>query len=492
MADRKENDVATERHTEKKAEVFGFPQNEIGISNKVLEADAAIGFAVEKELGPWEAAKAYPSAILWAFVMAACVIMEGYDTALLGSFFAYPSFQIKFGKSVGVTPSTPSGYQLTAAWQSGLSQAPNVGGFIGAIINGWLVTAFGQRRVVLWSLICMMAFIFIPFFAPNLVVLTIGEFLLGFPWATLATCAISYASEVLPPSIRTYLTSYTNMCFIIGQLIADGVLKGLSDHTSEWAYRIPFAIQWVWPCFLIPLVYLAPESPWYLVRVGRIEEAEKSLRRLQSSKAEIDPKHTLATIIHTNEFERENNIGTSYWDCIKGEELRRTEIACMAFTGAVLCGINFAYNSSYFFQSIGVSTSTTYSLSLGGVCLGLLSVGQLSWAYPAEIGSTRLRQKTICIARDVHGVVNIISGILQQYFMNPEAWDVKGYVGFVWGGTCFLMIIWSYFRLPETWNRPYEELDILFAQKTPARKFSATKVHPIEDITTAQVAKQEA
>lgn len=89
MADRKENDVATERHTEKKAEVFGFPQNEIGISNKVLEADAAIGFAVEKELGPWEAAKAYPSAILWAFVMAACVIMEGYDTALLGSFFAY-------------------------------------------------------------------------------------------------------------------------------------------------------------------------------------------------------------------------------------------------------------------------------------------------------------------------------------------------------------------------------------------------------------------
>ncbi|KAL6898510.1 sugar transporter domain-containing protein [Trichoderma evansii] len=488
MAGREGNDIATESHTEKKeSKNFQSPQNDIGISEKVLIADAAIGFAIEKELGPWEAAKAYPNAILWALVMAACVIMEGYDTALLGSFFAYPSFQIKFGKFVGITPSTPSGYKLTAAWQSGVSQAPNVGGFIGAIINGWLVTAFGQRRVILWSLICMMAFIFIPFFAPNLIVLTIGEFLLGFPWATLATCAISYASEVLPPSIRTYLTSYTNMCFIIGQLIADGVLKELSNHTSEWAYRIPFAIQWVWPCFLIPLVYLAPESPWYLVRVGRIEEVDKSLRRLQSSKAKIDPKHTLATIIHTNEFERENHIGTSYWDCVNGEELRRTEIACMAFTGAVLCGINFAYNSSYFFQSIGVSTSTTYSLSLGG-----LTVGQLSWAYPAEIGSTRLRQKTICIARDVHGVVNIISGILQQYFMNPEAWNVKGYVGFVWGGTCFLMIIWSYFRLPETWNRPYEELDILFAQKTPARKFSATKVYPIEDNFTAQVAKQEA
>jgi SP family general alpha glucoside:H+ symporter-like MFS transporter len=63
---------------------------------------------------------------------------------------------------------------------------------------------------------------------------------------------------------------------------------------------------------------------------------------------------------------------------------------------------------------------------------------------------------------------------------------------FVWGGTGFLMIIWSYFRLTETWNRPYEELDILFAQKTSARKIDATKVHPIEDVTTVQVIKQKA
>lgn len=89
MADRKRNDVAIERQTEKTAKDLGFSHNEIGISNKVLEADAAIGFAVEKELGPWDAAKAYPGAILWALVMAACVIMEGYDTVLLGSFFAY-------------------------------------------------------------------------------------------------------------------------------------------------------------------------------------------------------------------------------------------------------------------------------------------------------------------------------------------------------------------------------------------------------------------
>jgi SP family general alpha glucoside:H+ symporter-like MFS transporter len=161
------------------------------------------------------------------------------------------------------------------------------------------------------------------------------------------------------------------MCFILGQLIAAGVLKGLSSHSSEWAYKIPFAVQWVWPFVLFPLVWMAPESPWYLVRMGRLEEAENSLRRLQTPGANINTKNTLATIIHTDQFEEKADTGTSYWDCIKGSELRRTEIACMAFAGQILCGINFAYNSSYFFQTVGVGTSTTYSLSLGGTFLAL-------------------------------------------------------------------------------------------------------------------------
>jgi SP family general alpha glucoside:H+ symporter-like MFS transporter len=60
-----------------------------------------------------------------------------------------------------------------------------------------------------------------------------------------------------------------------------------------------------------------------------------------------------------------------------------------------------------------------------------LSVGQLGWALPAEIGSTRLRQKTICIAKNVNGITGIIVGVLQQYFMNPQAWNFKGYTGYV-------------------------------------------------------------
>jgi SP family general alpha glucoside:H+ symporter-like MFS transporter len=96
------------------------------------------------------------------------------------------------------------------------------------------------------------------------------------------------------------------------------------------------------------------------VRKGRLAEAEASLRRLQRKSAPIDPKQTLASIIYTNNLEQELSTGTSYWDCFKGSEMRRTEIACMVFLGQITVGLCFAYNSTYFFQQIGLSTSQTY------------------------------------------------------------------------------------------------------------------------------------
>jgi MFS transporter, SP family, general alpha glucoside:H+ symporter len=413
-----------------------------------------------------------------------------------------------------------------------------VGCFFGVLLNGYLVNKFGQKRVLLAALMVLSCTIFMTFFAPSIIVLMVGEFLCGLPWGVFASSAPAYASEVLPMCLRVYLTSYTNMCFIIGQLIAAGVLAGLVHRTDEWAYRIPFALQWMWPAILIPVLSFAPESPWHLVRKGRLEEAEKSLRRLQNKNADIDVKATLANIVHTNELEKQLTCGTSYWDCFRGIERRRTEIACVAFAGQVLSGSSFAYNSTYFFQQVGLTTDQTYRLNTGGTAMALfgtlvnwfalmpyfgrrriylcgmftmsmilftigilniwtsspsigmvqavltlawtftfqLSAGQLGWALPAEVGSTRLRQKTVCLARNAYYIVSVVSGVLQPYFMNPAQWNLKGYTGFFWGSTAFLTFLWAVFRLPETKGRTYEELDWLFARKTPTRKFRTAEV----------------
>jgi MFS transporter, SP family, general alpha glucoside:H+ symporter len=145
---------------------------EVAKSRAVLEAD----------LTPWEAIKAYPMAIFWSLMVSMCVIMEGYDTILIGNFFAYPTFQRKYGSYVGVTQQTPSGHQVSAPWQAGVGQASGVGAFIGVLANGYLVALFGQKRILLCSLVLLAAFIFITFFAPSIGVLTAGEVLCGLPW----------------------------------------------------------------------------------------------------------------------------------------------------------------------------------------------------------------------------------------------------------------------------------------------------------------------
>jgi MFS transporter, SP family, general alpha glucoside:H+ symporter len=43
-----------------------------------------------------------------------------------------------------------------------------------------------------------------------------------------------------------------------------------------------------------------------------------------------------------------------------------------------------------------------------------LSVGQLGWAIPAEVGSTRLRQKTVVLARNTYYITQVIGNVIQR------------------------------------------------------------------------------
>ncbi len=50
---------------------------------------------VEQSLTVREAIRAYPMAIFWCLAVSFCVIMEGYDTILIGNLYAFPTFQRK-------------------------------------------------------------------------------------------------------------------------------------------------------------------------------------------------------------------------------------------------------------------------------------------------------------------------------------------------------------------------------------------------------------
>jgi SP family general alpha glucoside:H+ symporter-like MFS transporter len=85
---------------------------------------------------------------------------------------------------------------------------------MGLLINGYLSERFGFRKTMLASLAFITATIFIPFFAPSIEVLQVGQVLMGIPWGIFQTLTTSYAAEVTPTHLRAYLTTYVNLCWV--------------------------------------------------------------------------------------------------------------------------------------------------------------------------------------------------------------------------------------------------------------------------------------
>jgi SP family general alpha glucoside:H+ symporter-like MFS transporter len=118
------------------------------------------------------------------------------------------------------------------------------------------------------------------------------------------------------------------MCWGAGILLSSGVVRAMVEVQGNLGWKLPFALQWIWPLPLLLAAYLAPESPWNSVRRGNMDEAKRSLERLRQDTPEkdLEVKRSLAYIKYTTELEKAETAEASYLECFKGVNLRRTEI----------------------------------------------------------------------------------------------------------------------------------------------------------------------
>ncbi len=428
--------------------------------------------------------------------------------------------------------------------QSGL-----VGQLTGLVINGWAQDKFGSRFTYVFFMLYLVGTIFIVFFAPSLEVLAFGQAMCGVAWGVFQTLSTSYAAEVVPTVLRPYVTAYVCMCWGAGILTSSGVQRACLTIDSQWAWRLPFALQWVWPLPLATVGYLAPESPWNAVRRGKDELARKSLRRLRTEATDQEIEATLALIQHTTQLELAETSGATYLACFRGTNLRRTEINCVVWAAQILCGNAILGYSIVFLQAAGFSEDQAFSLNIslsacylvgGVICWFLMSrvgratiymsglfvmliflivVGGIGFStaknsniaigvlfifltlvnmtttgpacYPivAETPSGKLRYKTITIGRFVYNLTGIFSNIMTPRMVNSTAWGWGAKTAWFYAGTNLLCLIWCWFRLPETKDRSFAEIDLLFENRVPARKFKHTRVdqfnlneHDIHDV----------
>ncbi|KAJ4361344.1 hypothetical protein N0V95_001958 [Ascochyta clinopodiicola] len=489
---------------------------------------------VEHDMGVLQAIQAYPMAALWAFIMSCTIIMEAYCVFLMGNFIALPAFTKQYG--------VPDGDKMiiVASWQSALQMGGPVGAIIGVCLAGPLTSRIGYRWATISGLMLLNVFIFVFYFADSLPVMFASQLLEGIPWGIFIANAPAYCSEITPIQLRAPATQMLQMFWALGAIIVTGVTYFYNTLDDESAYRIPIALQWMFPTPLAILLWMAPESPWWLVRKGRLEEAEHAVARLGRA-ATLNASEAVAMMRRTIDIEKTVK-EPNHLELFKGTDLYRTLIVCGVYAAQNLTGNLIANQAVYFFEQAGMKTNTAFALglitsalqavfvmlswiltsylgrrtiyvwgslinvgflialgiaasvgasnaaSLAQASLGLivsvlftLGPAPASWVIIGETSSIRLRPLTTGIGRASYYIVNIPCIFLSSYMLNPKEANLGGKCGYVWGGTGFACFVVAYFFLPEMKNRSYREIDIMFKRKIPARQWSKTVIDVQDD-----------
>jgi sugar porter (SP) family MFS transporter len=308
---------------------------------------------------------------------------------------------------------------------------------------------------------------------------------------------------------------------------------GTSTWTTQWAYRIALLIQFIAPVLLIIGGFIVPESPRWLIQKGRDAEALRVLKSLRNNVPDAVVEEEARLLAAAVEEQKQFHHATSFLDCFKGPNLRRTLIGigvqCLqpatgsAFVTAyiivflqtigisdtykitvLLYLIGFVGNFMNFYLSdrVGRRTLMLYCAMIMAICLFVIggltgydgstgakngalaamfiwnfidSIGWSGcvWITCAEAPTAQLRERSITLSTASSFCVNLIVTYVNPYLQNKGAGGLQGKVGFVYGAFCVFAVIWVFFFLPEMKGRSLEELDELFEKRVPTLKFGS-------------------
>lgn len=124
-------------------------------------------------------------------------------------------------------------------------------------------------------------------------------------------------------------------------------------------------------------------SPNYLLLRGRKEAARHSISRLYGRNSSVDARlaHLQSGIQH--ELERDDH--SSYLDCFKGTDRKRTLTVCLLMFGNGLIGSAFLTQNIYFLILAGLPAIHCFDINLGGFGIALLII-PCSWYFGDKLG----------------------------------------------------------------------------------------------------------
>ncbi|CAF4900159.1 unnamed protein product [Pieris macdunnoughi] len=151
-----------------------------------------------------------------------------------------------------------------------------IGLLVGTVFAGYICDKFGRRTTLLTAtVIAAFGSIFAALSSAAwmlYVMQGLWTFSLGIVW----TVGNIYMAEIVDPDIRGGLTLATRFMFHFGSLLMIWIGEKVS-------YRAMNNLIIIAPLLSFAAIYPIPESPYYLLKVGKEEQARKELSRLQEN-----------------------------------------------------------------------------------------------------------------------------------------------------------------------------------------------------------------
>ncbi|MEP7092051.1 MAG: sugar porter family MFS transporter, partial [Nocardioidaceae bacterium] len=306
--------------------------------------------------------QAAPAAGLTGLMLAAAVVsavsglLYGYDTGIISGALLQISKEFDIGSGME---------QVIAA-------SILAGAVIGALSCSFLSERLGRKQTIL--LICAVFVVGTLFsaLAPTPWLLAAGRVVLGFAVGGATQTVPMYVAELAPAQLRGRLV----LCFqlAIGVGIVISTVVGATESVS---WRVSIGTASVPALIMLLLMLRLPESPRWLVKMGREDDAREVLGKVRPDDFDASPE--LADIVELEERKQETSSRNRAWSGLRQGWVRPALIVgCGIAAFTQLSGIEMIiYYSPTILTDNGFSTTTALrvSVGLGAVYLVMMIVG---------------------------------------------------------------------------------------------------------------------
>jgi len=294
-------------------------------------------------------------------------LLFGYDTGVMGSVLALTSFKKDFGLPIG---STGFASAKNADVSSNVVSLLTAGCFFGAIAAAFLNERYGRKyTLMLFSFIFLIGAAIQTGAHHAIGMIYGGRVVAGLGIGGMSAVTPVFVSENAPARVRGRIAGLFQEFLVIGSTFAYWLDYGVSLHipagTKQW--RVPVAIQLIPGGFMLFGLFFLKESPRWLMKQNRHEEAAASLAHIRCE-PEDHPEvvKELAEIRASIEEELNATEGVTWRECIQPGVRSRFFVAFMIMFWQQFSGTNsIGYYAPQIFQTVGISKANSSLFATG-------------------------------------------------------------------------------------------------------------------------------